>query len=130
MIYIGFQPDKLHTVAEISEFYNISQNHMVKVVHQLAMHGFLDSKRGKHGGLQLGKAADQINLGDVVRAMETHFHIVECQNPQGKACRIDSVCRLKGVLNDATNAFLSTLDEYTLADLISGKRGQRLSQLL
>jgi Rrf2 family nitric oxide-sensitive transcriptional repressor len=130
LIYIGFQPDKLHTVAEIAEFYDISQNHLVKVVHSLAMHGFLDSKRGKHGGLQLGKAAGEINLGDVVRAMETHFNIVECQNPQGKSCRIDTACRLKAVLNDATNAFLTTLDAYTLDDLVSGKRGKRLSELL
>lgn len=117
LMYLGARPDRLATIQEIADAYGISQNHLMKVVHRLAQHGFVETVRGRGGGLRLKGAADDIRLGDVVRAVEEDFRIVECFG-SGDTCRITDVCRLKRILNLALKAFLTTLDEWTLADLV------------
>lgn len=117
LMYLGARPDRLATIQEIAAAYGISDNHLMKVVHRLAQNGFVETVRGRGGGLRLKGAAGDIRLGDVVRAVEEDFRIVECFG-SGDTCRITDVCRLKRVLNLALNAFLATLDEWTLADLV------------
>lgn len=117
LMYLGARPDRLATIQEIADAYGISQNHLMKVVHRLAQHGFVETVRGRGGGLRLKGAAGAIRLGDVVRAVEEDFRIVECFG-SGDTCRITDVCRLKRILNLALKAFLTTLDEWTLADLV------------
>lgn len=108
--------DKLTNITEVTEIYGLSRNHMVKIINQLSRTGFIKATRGKNGGIKLAKAADQIVLGDVVRAIEP-LHIVHCQ---AEFCHITSACRLKSIFSAATNAFLNELDKHTLADLVHG----------
>ena len=107
------------TIGEISVQYGISRNHLMKVVQHLARAGYLDTSRGKGGGLRLAIPAAQIRLGDVIREVEGPFHIVPCfERAQPGACVIAPACILKGVLSDALAAFLKVLDSYTLEDLL------------
>ncbi len=84
LIYLAMHPNQRVTITELSTFFNISRNHLVKVVHNLGLKGFIQSVRGKNGGLYLSRSADQIRVGEVVRQMEANFHIVECSIPQKK----------------------------------------------
>ncbi|HML41925.1 MAG: Rrf2 family transcriptional regulator [Hyphomicrobium zavarzinii] len=118
LMYLGTRPDRLATIQEIAEAYDISENHLMKVVHRLAQHGFVQTVRGRGGGLRLNGPAEKIRLGDVVRAVEEDFRIVECFGTDN-VCRITDVCRLKMVLNKALGAFLESLDAWTLADLVA-----------
>ncbi len=117
LMYLGARPERLGTIQEIAGAYGISENHLMKVVYRLAQHGFVETVRGRGGGLRLKGPADGIRLGAVVRAVEEDFRLVECFGSDD-TCRITDVCRLKRVLNQALGAFLASLDEWTLADLV------------
>jgi len=116
LIYLACREDDA-TVAEIAERYGISRNHLVKVVHALSQKGFISTTRGRSGGLRLARPADQIGVGEVVRALETNRALVECFSPEHNTCPIAPVCALKGALAQAERAFQNALDEYTLADV-------------
>lgn len=116
LLYLSRTPKKVATIAEISGFYIISKNHLVKVVHRLAQLGFIISSRGKGGGIELAKPPSEITIGEVVRKTEPNFHMVECFNEETNRCVITNVCRLKGILNQALEAYFNVLDNYTLAD--------------
>ena len=116
LIYLALAPERLVRIADIAEGYDISENHLMKVVHQLGVAGYIETIRGKNGGLRLARSPDAINLGDVVRRMEPDLDLVPCFSPAG-TCRIRSVCTLKGILGEALAAFLDVLDRHTLADL-------------
>lgn len=105
--------DRLVTIDEIAEAYDISRTHLTKVVNALTRAGYLTAVRGRSGGLQLGKPADQINLGDVIRTTEPDFALVECFST-GNQCVITKCCKLQGVIDEALQAFLAVLDRYTL----------------
>ncbi len=107
------------TITEIADYYSISRNHLVKVVHHLSNAGFITTTRGKGGGIRLAHAATDIHIGDVVRKMEPHLDIVECFNSHNPTCNIEPICKLKKTLYEARRAFLTVLDKYTLADAIS-----------
>lgn len=117
LLYLAANPGRLVTVAELARFYDISRNHLVKVVQGLVEHGFLHTTRGKHGGMQLACDSDKIAIGKVVRNMENHFNLVECFDPEQAVCALDGACRLKGLLARATEEFLRSLDDVTLADM-------------
>lgn len=117
------------TIGEISNQYAISRNHLMKVVQQLARAGYLETLRGKGGGLRLGLSASEIRLGDVIREVEGGFHIVPCfDSDQPDACVIAPACQLRQVLGSALAAFLDVLDGYTLEDLLEPR--QQLEVLL
>jgi Rrf2 family nitric oxide-sensitive transcriptional repressor len=118
LIYLSTQPDKTVTIDEITDFYEISRNHLVKVVHNLSSKGFINTSRGKHGGMQLSRPPESISIGDVVRQVEANFDIVECFNPDAKKCRVLPICNLKSVLQQANENFLAYLDQYSLADAV------------
>ncbi|MFP5380969.1 MAG: Rrf2 family transcriptional regulator [Gammaproteobacteria bacterium] len=121
LISLGAQSEGLMTVAALAEAHDISRHHLTRVVHQLGIKGYLETIRGKGGGFRLARAPEQIRIGDVVRDMESGFEIAECFQPGQTACRLMPDCALKGVLGEATRAFLATLDRYTLADLLPAR---------
>ncbi len=118
LLYLANNADRIVTITELADFYKISRNHLVKVVHELGLSGYILTTRGKRGGIRLARAADQIVIGEVVRKTEPDFDLLECLNPAADQCVITNVCRLKSVLFTARNNFLGDLDKYTLADLI------------
>jgi Rrf2 family nitric oxide-sensitive transcriptional repressor len=127
LIYLGVHGDALASIAEIATAYEVSEHHMTKVVLNLGRAGFVQTVRGRSGGLRLAMAPSQIRLGDVVRQTEEELAVVECLSTG--QCPIRGPCRLEHVLNEATEAFLAVLDRYTLADLV-GKTGPGLARRL
>lgn len=121
LIYLAGQPDKLSTIDEISTRYGISKDHLRKIVHNLVQSGWVDSKRGRTGGLSLASNPADISIGKVVRSTEENLAIVECFNADTDTCQISGVCRLSGMLDEALHAFFNVLDKYTLDDIISGQ---------
>lgn len=110
--------DERATIKEISEVYNISQHHLGKIVFELNKFGFLETIRGRNGGILLAVKPEEINVGDVVRKMENDFVILECFDQGINHCIISPACKLKHALDKALKAFFEVLDGYTLADLV------------
>ena len=110
----------LVTIADVADRYDISRNHLMKVANTLVQAGFIESVRGRNGGLRLGRPAEEIVLADVVRWTENDFAVVECMQANGGGCAITPACRLRKILYEASNAFLGVLGQYTLADLVTG----------
>jgi len=125
LLYLSLNPRRMATITEISESYQISRNHLVKVVHNLATQGFLQTTRGRGGGLTLARAPAEINIGDVVRHTEVNFHLVECFDREHNTCPISAACFLKGGLYEAQRAFLAVLDRYTLAEVLENQEWLR-----
>ncbi|AOF17018.1 transcriptional repressor NsrR [Yersinia enterocolitica] len=105
---------QMTSISQVTEVYGVSRNHMVKIINQLSRVGLVTAVRGKNGGIRLGKPADQIRIGDVVRQLEP-LSLVNCSSD---FCHITPACRLKQVLNQAVQSFLNELDNYTLADMV------------
>ena len=127
LIHVGLREGQLTTINDIAEAFDISKHHLMKVVNDLSQKGYLDTVRGRNGGIRLMRKAHDINIGQVVRDTEDRLDVLECLGHAGY-CRIERACVLRGVLREATDAFLAVLDEQTLADLIKPKRA--LSRLL
>lgn len=128
MIYLALRPGERATIRAMAGAYAISRNHLTKVVHQLQLLGYLDTLRGPGGGVVLARAPDEINIGRVVREMEPDMDLVSCfTDPQ--LCVISDHCRLQSMMGEALNAFLLTLDQYTLAD-IAGTNTEGLIRVL
>lgn len=117
LIYLAREPDGLATIDEIAAAYGISRNHLMKVVHRLATERYVETVRGKGGGMRLARPAARIALGQVARDMEEHMHIVQCLESGFRNCTLLPSCVLKTALVEARASFLETLDRYTLADL-------------
>jgi Rrf2 family transcriptional regulator, nitric oxide-sensitive transcriptional repressor len=128
LMYLALRKDQLATIAEIAESYDISRNHLMKVAHQLGVAGFVETVRGRGGGLRLAKPVGSIGLGDVVRYTEPDMAIVSCFEAIDAPCAIEPCCVLKRALKQARDAFLEVLDGYTLDDLVEPRA--RLSGLL
>jgi Rrf2 family transcriptional regulator, nitric oxide-sensitive transcriptional repressor len=120
LIYLGAHRDenRLATIGDIASAYGISENHLMKVVHQLAKQGYVDTTRGKGGGMRLARAPEDINVGAVVRGAEEDLAMVECFEEGNLNCPIAPACVLHGVLARALRAFFDVLDGQTLADLL------------
>ena len=118
LIYIASKGEELSTIREIAEAYDISRNHLMKIVQELSNRGYVTAIRGKSGGLRLARDSKDINIGALVRDMERNRVLADCF-PGGPGCAISSHCKLKGVLSEALEAFFHVLDRYTLADLLA-----------
>ncbi|MBI3903612.1 MAG: Rrf2 family transcriptional regulator [Nitrosomonadales bacterium] len=118
LLYLAYKKDETVTISELADFYKISRNHLVKVVHNLGLKNYIHTTRGKNGGLRLARPASEIIIGHVVRAMEPDFDLLECFNPKEDHCVITRACSLKFVLFEARDIFLEELDKYTLADAV------------
>ena len=123
LLYLASKEEENVTITEIADFYKISRNHLVKVVHNLGLDGYIMTSRGRNGGLKLAKPAKEIMVGELVRSTEPDLDLLECFNPVTNKCVISRSCSLKSVVFNAQAAFLEVLDQYTLADITkaSGK---------
>lgn len=120
LIYLAQLPDnELAHIRDICDYYNISANHLSKIVVKLAKHGYIEAVRGKGGGIRLARPAKDINLAEVAAAFESTMLPVNCTKPR---CRIVSFCKLKGVLDTAMQSFIETLGQYSLADVTVEKK--------
>lgn len=117
LMYCAARPQQLVTIGELAEHHRVSKNHLMKIVNDLARQGVLETTRGRGGGLRLMKDAEQLRVGDVVRAAETDFRLVECFDPATDRCTLTPSCRLKGLFGEALAAYFKALDGMTLAEL-------------
>lgn len=114
------------TISEIAERFAVSRNHLVKVVHFMGLQGWLNNSRGKGGGLALAQAAEHYRLGQIIRVLEGNAPLIDCAEPP---CALRQDCQLKAVLDLATQAFFTTLDGYTLRDIIASPTGEAIIRL-
>ena len=128
LIYLAVHRDSMVTTAEIARAYAISASHLAKVVKQLAQQGYIESARGRGGGMRLALPADEIVIGDVVRSSEERLALVECFDSEANECCIEPACGLARAMDEALRAFMDVLDGYTLADAV--RRRSRLRSLL
>ncbi len=122
LIAIGLESERAVPVPEIAERMNMSYDHLVKIVQRLTALGYVETTRGRHGGVRLAVDPEQLSLGTLIRQTEDNLALVECFMPGEHECPIVPACRLAGVLDDALNAFLGVLDKKTLADVLKPKR--------
>ena len=113
LTHLSTYPDRLSCIAEIARAYQISQSHLMKVVQDLGRSGYLETVRGRKGGIRLRRSAADINLGALIRHTEKQFELVDCTT-----CLIAPACQVTDVFVQATGAFLAVLDQYTLADMM------------
>lgn len=128
LMYVGVKEGGLATIPEIVAHFDISRGHAMKVVHQLGRRGYLETIRGKRGGMRLARKPAQISVGAVVRDLEEELGVLGCLQGNEGYCRIEGCCILRSALRDATTAFLAVLDGYTLDDLLRPRRA--LARLL
>jgi Rrf2 family nitric oxide-sensitive transcriptional repressor len=117
-MFLALRDDGLATIAVIAKAYGISKNNLMKVAHQLGLAGYIETVRGKGGGLRLARPPQDIAFGEVVRRSEPDMALVPCLAHDDASCAIHPSCALRGVLSEAGDAFLSVLDKHTLADLV------------
>ncbi|RLQ23833.1 Rrf2 family transcriptional regulator [Seongchinamella sediminis] len=129
LIYLAANDNQPATIAQIATKFRISRNHLMKVVPELSQQGYIIGQRGKGGGLRLAMAPEDINLGELVRAMENDWVIAECFGDNNQ-CLLTPACALQPILREALTAFLNVLDGYSLADIVNGRRGERLAGIL
>lgn len=130
LIYLGLRGDSLSTIHDVAAHYGISENHLMKVVNGLSRLGYVDTVRGRNGGLRLAKAPQAISIGAVIRETEDDLALVECFDPKHNACRITEACALRHALGEAQAAFFAVLDDYRLSDLVRPTVRPRLRRLL
>lgn len=130
LIYLGAHPEHLVRTQDISDAYGISKHHLVRVVQTLGHHGYVSVHPGRSGGITLAKPPAEIRLGRVVRDAEPNLKLVECFDPVTNTCPIVPACALKGMLSEALESFLTALDRYTLADVLTGDARPQLVSLL
>ena len=128
LMYVAQRPERLCTIVEVARAYGISEAHLMKVTHQLALDGWIETVRGKGGGMRLAVPPDQIRVGAVVRSVENDFRLAECFGGQG-ACKLSGHCGLAGLFDEALRSFFATLDSRTLADLLPGNAQRFPSRL-
>jgi Rrf2 family nitric oxide-sensitive transcriptional repressor len=117
LIYLGSKGERLSTIAEIAQGFGIPKSHLMKIVNRLAQQGYVETVRGKGGGIRLARPPERVSVGALVREHEAGLAVMGCLERSG-FCRIEGCCVLRGALGEATAAFLRTLDGYTLADLL------------
>lgn len=122
LLLLGANRTRRLTLQEIAAYYDISHEHLRKVVHLLATEGYVNTFRGKHGGIELKRAPEQVNIGELVETTEPRKAVIDCQS---QPCVLLANCSLQGVLRQAEQAFYQTLKRHTLADLLTDSVMQR-----
>ena len=121
LIFVALRPQETCTVNDVAETYGLSRNHLLKVALTLRNLGYIETTRGRSGGIRLAVSPDKINIGALVRATEEDFSLVECMQAKGGECVISPACMLKGMFSEALAAYLAVLDTYTLADAVRNR---------
>ena len=127
LVHVGLRDGELVTISEIADCYGISKNHLTKVVHQLGRAGYLETVRGKYGGVRLLVQPEEVRLGDFVRRTEEDFALARCMREDSGSCDGEEPCLLTGTciarlaFGQGLAAFFETLDRYTLADMIAAE---------
>lgn len=129
LMYLAQRPDRLCTIAEVAGSYGVSEAHMMKVTHQLGLAGWIETVRGKGGGMRLAHAPQDISLGAVVRSMEPDFFMVECFST-GNTCVLTGACKLTGVIDGALRSFMDYLDGNSLADILPAQGDLATTQVI
>jgi Rrf2 family transcriptional regulator, nitric oxide-sensitive transcriptional repressor len=114
LMHLSTHPNRLCCIADIAGAYRISRSHLTKVVQDLGQAGYLETVRGRKGGIRLRRLPEDINIGALVRHTEKQFDLVDCAN-----CLISPACQISHVFVQATRAFLAVLDQHTLADMMA-----------
>ncbi len=127
MMYLGLRHGRLATISDIAQAYRISENHLTKVVHHLARHSYVETVRGKGGGLRLARDPETVNIGEMIRICEGEDGLLPCLD-QSDTCCIQPSCQLMGILREAQSAMFAVLDQYTLSDLLNQQ--EPLAQIL
>jgi len=123
LIQLAVNPDEWVNINSVASAFDISRNHLLKIVTELTRQGLIQTQRGKHGGLKLNRQASQINVGELIASLEGTSPLVDCRSPQ---CPILPACGLKGALDEAEAAFFQVLGKYSLEDLVRGKENRLL----
>lgn len=116
LMYVAARAENSASVKEVAEHYGISRNHLVKVVHRLSQLGYIETTKGKGGGIKIAKDAEKLRLGDLIKQLEPNMNMVECFDAKTNTCRITGSCQLKHYLFEATQNFIDTMNRYTLAN--------------
>ncbi|MEO1281760.1 MAG: Rrf2 family transcriptional regulator [Pseudomonadota bacterium] len=114
--------DEPASIDKIADILGLAKSNTMKIVARLSTEGIVTAQRGRGGGVSLKTPADKISIGTIVRLFETDFAIVDCFNPKAETCAYEPRCALKHKLNQATQAFLTTLDEALLSDIVSNSQ--------
>jgi Rrf2 family nitric oxide-sensitive transcriptional repressor len=122
LVHLGLRDGELATISEVAECYGISKNHLTKVVHQLGRAGYLETVRGKYGGIRLGVAPEDIRLGEFIRRTEEDFALVRCMRDEGGECRLNAACVARSAIAEGLEAFFAVLDRHTLAEMVESER--------
>lgn len=120
LIHLALNNDRLCSIGEISRTYDVSHNHLMKVVNALAHDGFIETVRGRAGGMRLARPGKDISVGEVVRRTEEGFQLADCSS-----CALSPACGLTGVLAERMRAMMAVFDSYTIADLLTDKDTMR-----
>jgi len=121
LMYLGeLPPDKLSTITELAEQFSIPKNHLMKVISEMAALGYIETVRGSRGGIKLSREALMLHLGDLIRQFEANMDLINCDEP---VCPVRGNCALKRALREAQEAFVRSLNQYTLTDLIANTKG-------
>ncbi|MEL6440086.1 MAG: Rrf2 family transcriptional regulator [Cyanobacteria bacterium J06621_8] len=127
LMQLAANPERLCTISDVARTYQISKNHLVKVAHLLVREGFVESVRGRSGGLRMSKPPSMITVADVLRITENELTVLDCLRESAeKTCPVDGCCRLKAALAKATEAFLEVLDSYTIEDIVKENRNLQI----
>lgn len=121
LMYTALIAPRTTTIDEIADRHGLSRNHLMKIVQRLGAGGYLETLRGRGGGIRLGRPAEDIRLGDVIRLTEERFNLVECHDDAHNRCVISGDCLLRGVIDGAAAAFMAVLDSKTLRDVIANE---------
>lgn len=119
LMFLQAHPTESFSVKQIAEYYDISRNHLVKVVHHLSKLSYIKTSKGKGGGIQIAEHTGSLRLGELVASLEPNMTMVECFDPDNNHCRINDSCQLKHYLFSATQAYLASLNQHTLADTVT-----------
>lgn len=128
LIYLALHAERPERIADIARRMGMNEDHVAKVIARLAQLGYVETIRGRVGGVRLARPPETINVGEVVRATEDNLALVECFDPETNQCPIAPACALAPALDEALSAFLGVLDRYTIGDLTA--RPRRIARLL
>ncbi|MEP9395872.1 iron-responsive transcriptional regulator RirA [Mesorhizobium sp. KR2-14] len=125
LMYCAANKDRLSRIPEIAQAYSVSELFLFKILQPLVQHGLVETVRGRHGGVRLGRDADKITLFDVVRVTEESFAMAECFESDAAECPLIDSCGLNSALREALNAFFDVLSRHTIDDLVKARPNVR-----